>query len=168
MQYKIRLTELEEKDELLALYNSMIGLPGCTWSEDYPNAEIILWDIENKQSHCLLGENGEIIAVASVCVYDDGGLNDVDCYTSVEKWAEFVRVAVNREYQNKGFAKILLNEIIKILKEKGFDSVRLLVSDGNITAKALYEKLGFKWCGEAYLHEHDWLCYELILKEAVT
>ena len=42
MEYKIRLAELEDKDKLLALYNSMIGLPGCTWSEDYPDAEIVL------------------------------------------------------------------------------------------------------------------------------
>jgi len=163
MQYKIRLAELEDRHRLLELYTSMIGLPGCTWNEHYPNMDIIVWDIESSNVYCLYGEGGEIIAAASVCSYDEEGLNDVDCYTSVGKWTEFARIAVNKEFQNKGFAKILLEHIIELLKKQGFGSVRLLVSEGNATAVALYEKLGFKRCGEAHMYERDWLCYELIL-----
>ena len=49
MQYKIKLAESKDKDELLKLYKSMVGLPGCTWSEEYPNADIIDWDIETRK-----------------------------------------------------------------------------------------------------------------------
>ena len=165
MQYKIRLTELEEKDRLLALYGSMIGMQGCTWSEHYPNIEIIEWDIESKNVYCLYGDGGEIIAAASVCKYDDGGLNEVECYKNAGKWAEFARIAVNKDFQNQGFAKILLKHIIEILKNQGFGSIRLLVSESNITAVALYEKLGFEKCGEVCMYDHDWLCYEFILPQ---
>ena len=171
MQYKIGLAELQDKDELLKLYTSMIGMPGCTWNEHYPNIDIIAWDIENKNVYCLYGESGEIIAAASVCIsdslygYEEGGLNDVDCYTNAEKWAEFARIAVSKNFQGRGFAKMLLEYIISILKNRDFISVRLLVSENNITAVALYKKLGFKRCGGVYMYEQDWLCYELILAD---
>ena len=162
-RYKIELAEAGTKGELLQLYRSVTGLPGCTWNEHYPNEEIIGRDIEEKNVYCLRDANGELIAAASVCRYGEGGLNDADCYTKAEKWAEFARIAVSRDFQNKGFAKILLGEIIIGLKSQGFKSVRLLVSEANITAVSLYKKLGFKKCGAVYMYERDWDCYELLL-----
>src|SRR5215469_14419815 len=108
MQFQIRLAKLNDKTDLLSLYKSMIGLPGCTWTDEYPNDEILDWDIENKHLYCLFNENDNLIAAASICSYSDGGLNDVDCFTNVKKWAEFARVAVQRNMQKKGYAKLLL------------------------------------------------------------
>jgi len=171
MQYKIKLAELGQKAELLGLYQSMIGMPGCTWNEHYPNMEIAIWDIESKNIYCICDEDNEIISAASVCRYDalydygEEGLDDVKCYKSVEKWVELARFAVNKSFQGQGYGKILLNHIIYELKKQGLESIRLLVSEGNTPALALYKNLGFKECGEVYMYEQDWLCYELILLE---
>lgn len=36
MQNKIRKAEETDKNQILALYHSLIGTEGCTWSLEYP------------------------------------------------------------------------------------------------------------------------------------
>jgi len=53
-------------------------------------------------------------------------------------------IFIIKEFRRKGIAKKLINEFIKILKEKGYKKIHLSVNTKNIGAIKLYEKLGFE------------------------
>lgn len=48
-----------DQAEILALYRSLIGQPGCTWCEEYPDEEIVAEDQlvlrKGKRKHCRCG-----------------------------------------------------------------------------------------------------------------
>ena len=56
---------------------------------------------------------------------------------------------------------MILQHVIEVIKEDGFDGIRILVSKTNPAALALYEKNGFKKRGETVKFEMDWFCYQL-------
>jgi len=51
------------------------------------------------------------------------------------------------EFQGKGISKLLLNESLKLIKEKGFQ-VKLEVHKTNTKAINLYKKAGFEYLGD--------------------
>ena len=57
--------------------------------------------------------------------------------------AEIHRIAVKEEYRRFGIAGVLLQEMFKVLRERGIVSVHLEVRQSNHDAIKLYEKFGF-------------------------
>ena len=55
---------------------------------------------------------------------------------------------VKGEYRKQGIGKYLIEEIIKDLKTKGVEILRLSVVDSNTGGISLYEKLGFVTYGK--------------------
>ncbi len=53
-------------------------------------------------------------------------------------------IFVIKEFRRKGFAKKMINEFIKILKNKGYKKIHLSVNTKNTNAIKLYKKLGFE------------------------
>ena len=74
---------------------------------------------------------------------------------------ELARIGVNPVFQNQGIGTIILQHIITAMKEKGFDGMRFIVSKTNPAALALYDKNGFERCGEAFVFDIDWYCYQM-------
>lgn len=58
------------------------------------------------------------------------------------------RVAVLKEYRNKGYAKFLMEKVIKFIKEKGIKKAHI---GAQVQAVGFYQKLGFKISGDIYL-----------------
>ncbi|MEG9531542.1 ribosomal protein S18-alanine N-acetyltransferase [Mannheimia indoligenes] len=76
-----------------------------------------------------LVENGEIVAFAiSQVVLDE---------------ATLFNIAVDPNFQGKGFGKRLLSELILQLQKRGIATLWLEVRESNITAQKLYDLLGF-------------------------
>ncbi|MGO2400244.1 MAG: GNAT family N-acetyltransferase, partial [Pseudolactococcus laudensis] len=65
----------------------------------------------------------------------------------------------------RGLAQTLISAIIDALSERDSAVLRLLVSQDNLSALALYKKLGFKQVGQCSAYGADWDCYELILSK---
>lgn len=63
------------------------------------------------------------------------------CQTVLDE-ATLFNIAILPSYQGNGFGKLLLNELIIQLKEKGVQTLWLEVRESN-TARFLYEKIGF-------------------------
>lgn len=61
--------------------------------------------------------------------------------------AQITNVAVSPEYQNKGIGRLMMQEIMKIAKEKKANAMTLEVRPSNDSALHLYESLGFKSVG---------------------
>lgn len=105
----------------------------------------------------ILKKNDNIIAVASIGEFNE--LNDLQW--SPKNPCELARIGVLPTMQNQGIGTIILQNIIRISKEKGFDGITMLVSKMNPAAVALYEKNGFKMCGEVFRFDIDFYCYQM-------
>ncbi len=158
MEYKIKMATAENIDEILKLYHSLIGKDGCTWDLYYPSIDDIKNDINRKALYIVLN-NEEIIAVAAAG--KDNELNDIKCYSKdIRKPCDLARIAVKTKYQNRGVAKYLIKFIEGQAINKGFDGIHFLVGKMNFHAKAVYDKMNYKCCGECVMYDKDWYCYE--------
>lgn len=53
---------------------------------------------------------------------------------------------VYKTWRGKGIGRFLLNELIRISKERGYCKLTLEVREDNLAAQALYTSIGFKDC----------------------
>lgn len=149
----------EDVNEISALYREAIGTDGCTWSLDYPNAEITRGDLERGDLFCMKTEEGEI--VGAISVDDDKLVEELSCWSVDWKpGAELSRLVVKENYQNQSVARRLLTYAMEELRHRGYKGVHFLVSPGNERALRSYAKLEFTNCGECDLYDHHWFCYE--------
>lgn len=58
-----------------------------------------------------------------------------------------IGIALFQKYTGFGLGKLLLEVLLKKMKEQGFEQAELTVVGGNDRAYHLYESLGFKECG---------------------
>ena len=156
--YVFRLADNDDVPNIVNIYRSLVGTLGCTWDSEYPSEETATHDIENQALYVITKDN-EIIAVATV----------TDKYNELEhlKWSmqkpcELYRIGVIPKLLKQGIGSILLQNIITVMQEKGFDGIRQIVSKTNPAALALYDKNGFERCGETFLFEHEWYCYQIV------
>lgn len=154
----------EDIEKITKLYHAAIGSPGCTWSEDYPNADDTQGDFERNDLFCLKNDDGEIIGAISID--KDDMVESLPCWDVASRpSAELSRLVVNEKYQNQGIARQLLSFAMKELVKRGYKSVHFLVSKTNERALRSYAKLNFNNRGEADLYGGHWWCYEKELTE---
>ena len=151
-----------DRDGVMALYSSMIGLPGCTWGYDYPSAETIDHDLAHGWLYCL--RQGDVI-VGVVSVGNFGELTEGDIpWSAAQRPCEIGRIGVLPAAQGQGLGRRLLELALGVARRQGFDAMRLLVSPGNAPALALYRRAGFRTVGETDRYDIHWLCMELALR----
>ncbi|WP_010249788.1 GNAT family N-acetyltransferase [Acetivibrio cellulolyticus] len=154
--YEFSLASYDEISQIMDIYHSLIGTPGCTWSLDYPNRETAESDIDSKSLY-VLKKNGLIIAITSL-----GEFNELEHLPwTLKVPCELARIGVIPTMQKQGIGTTILKNIIKTAKEKGFDGIRMLVSKTNPAALALYDKNGFEKCGEVFMYNIDFYCYQM-------
>jgi ribosomal protein S18 acetylase RimI-like enzyme len=154
--YNFSLANYCDLSEIMDLYHSIIGTPGCTWSLDYPNKENVESDI-NSQSLYILKYDDKIVAVAAA-----GSFNELDHLPwEPKKPCELARIGVNPTMQRQGVGTIILQNVINSMKRKDFDGIRMLVSKTNSAALSLYNKNGFEMCGETFMFGIDFYCYQM-------
>lgn len=152
-----------DEEEIYAIYESLKGSHGCTWDDEYPTLEFVRGDIVNRSSLYKLTEDGRIIAAAYLGEFEE--VERPDCFDkSIKRLGELSRVGVRRDYHRKGYAARLLKFLLNEAAALGYDGIALLVGHENYGAMALYEKLGFHRCGETFLYDTHWCCYEYIMK----
>ena len=153
----------EDGAAVLALYRSLLGTPGTTWNEYYPGPEEVTADTARGSLWCAWGEDGSLLAAASLGD-DDPDIRDLSCWTPAAKSCELSRVGVRRDLHGQGMGEAFTRRLLEEAKAQGRETVRLLVSRDNPAAARLYQKLGFRTCGETRMYQVDWLCQELPLK----
>ena len=60
-------------------------------------------------------------------------------------------IALYQKFCNNGLGRILIETVIDVARNLGFEQMELEVVEGNDRAKHVYESLGFKACG---IHPH--------------
>lgn len=154
--YEFLPASREDIPEIAEIYHSLVGTPGCTWDYEYPSAETAECDL-NMQALYILKKDGKIIAAASAGDFDELG----HLPWKLKKPCELARIGVAPAYQKQGVGTRILQHIMKMVKEKGFDGIRMLVSTQNDSALAMYERNGFVKCGQVFMFDHDFYCYQI-------
>lgn len=77
-------------------------------------------------------------------LFNDKELIGVSFYLFALDEAELLYITLNKDFRNKGLAYFLLEDNIKILRQKSIKSIFLEVDITNLFAIRLYEKLNFK------------------------
>jgi GNAT superfamily N-acetyltransferase len=153
--YEFALAGPADGPEVMALYHSLLGTPGCAWSENYPDIETVESDIADNSLY-VLKDNGKIISAAAVGAFDapDG----IAC--RLKNPRELSRLGVAFERQGRGVGGVMLRHIIQAVRDLGYDGVCLLVSKAHPAALALYQKHGFTRRGEVFAYGVDFYYYE--------
>lgn len=75
----------------------------------------------------------------------DGNIIGYINFSFVLDEAELNKVVTHRDYRGRGIASTLINDSIRILKEKDIVTIFLEVREDNVVAQKLYEKIGFNF-----------------------
>lgn len=159
---EIKLLTKNEIDDIKNLYKNIRENTYTLWDENYPNEELINWDIERKSLYGVF-ENDTLIAISFAGERCEDGEEDFTWKDTFRKRGTFARIGGSPKHQNKGVGTFLVGFILKELRNKGFDGVRILVGTSNINAIKLYSKFGFENCGTAKRYGHEFYLYELRL-----
>ncbi len=102
-------------------------------------------------------------AMLTLVAEDNGNIIGYINFSFVLDEAELNKVVTHKDYRGRGIASALINEAIKILKEKGIITIFLEVREDNVVAQKLYEKIGFKfyYTREKYYNGVDAKLYRL-------
>lgn len=156
--YRFMLACHEDIDEIVSIYHGLIDVPGCTWDFEYPSQKTAESDVCSNSLY-ILKKLDQIVAVASA-----GDFGELDHLPwSLEKPSELARIGVMAAMQNQGVGSFFLRCIMQDVQKRKFDGIRLLVSQTNPAAIAMYEKNGFKACGPIRMHGIDFLRYQVTL-----
>ena len=102
--------------------------------DDFWNYEIFKEELaNNNSSYLVLKYEGEIVCF--------GG------FKKILDEADIMNIVTKKTKRNLGFAKLILNELINIAKEKNLKTITLEVNENNLPAIHLYETFNFKKVG---------------------
>ncbi len=145
--------------DVASIYRSCVGDAMCAWNDRYPSFDEIVRDLAEANLFVLtLGE--EIVACASAVTRRE--LDGAGAWGEIgDTTAEIARVAVAKGHRGRGYGVVIVSEVERILKERGFDAVHLAVSRVNLPARKTYDVCGYTQIGTAMLFEGE---YDLMEK----
>jgi len=136
------------------------------WQDGYPNRESFLSDMEKGNSY-ILEENGKVVATIAVCFDGDAAYDtiyDGSWLTNGQPYVAIHRVAVDASKKGKGLAGIMIEEVVKMCKERGIASIKNDTHRLNHSMQGMLIKNGFVRCGMIYLnHGEERIGYERVI-----
>ena len=152
-----------DAEAVLALYRAAARTPGSSWDNSYPDRDFVTGDIARGSLYCLWGKDGTLWGAAS-CGEPDEDIQALPCWEpNVTSPFELCRIGILPEVQGQGLAGALLQWLLEEAPRRGAGSLRLLVSQDNPPALALYRRFGFATVGTCQLYDISWLCQEKLL-----
>jgi len=122
------------------------------WSPEHPSDESIKAAVERGEQYiCVDGD--EALGAVLLSEDPDGDYDSVDWSLDL-KQGEYLSVhvlAVKPERYKDGVGSFMMDECIKITRERGYRSLRLDIVPDNTPAERLYKKKGFLYAGTADL-----------------
>lgn len=113
------------------------------WTIHYPNKEIVEADIANQQLYKLV-VNKKIVAVATL------SFESQESYT-------LRRIATNPDYLSKGYASVLINDLINRIREKNGKHIYSSTNHSNEKMQHFFKKIGFEKISEYAESEREHL-----------
>lgn len=111
---------------------------------NYPTEREVEFDLSRNALFCLYERMPEPDErerlIGTISIDDDPEVEALSCWSEdLTPVAELSRLGVAVEYQNRGIARILLQEAMAELKSQGYKAVHILVAKDNVKALRSYE-----------------------------
>ncbi|MFK7782948.1 GNAT family N-acetyltransferase [Psychroserpens sp.] len=135
------------------------------WNEYYPTKAAFEQDVKRNELHVLEVEN-TVIGCIVISTVMDAEYIPIQWLTTNNHNIYIHRLAVNPEFQGKGYAQELMAYAEAYAKENNYTSVRLDTFSENKRNQKFYELRGYKRLGNIYFpkqSEHPFYCYELVI-----
>lgn len=134
--------------QIANLYRAAMGMPGCTWNENYPSAFELDHDFASGNLYVL--SEGETV-IGAVSVVFPSELDDVYAW-EVQNAKEIARVVISQDHKGRGLAVQMLSWLFEKLHQEGCAAIHLSVACRNNGAIKTYQRLGFSFLGQADLY----------------
>ena len=165
----IKKAEISDLNQLLEITKScakhMIDKEIYQWNELYPSKEVLQNDLVLQQLW-KLELNHKIIGLVVLTDIEDAEYNEVKWLTKNHQNLYIHRLAVDPQFQGKGYAQKLMAFAEQFAIDKNYTSIRLDTFSQNKRNQKFYELRGYKKLGDIYFpkqSEHPFYCYELVL-----
>ena len=133
------------------------------WQDGYPNLEVVQKDIE-KESGYVLTEGESIVGYIAVLINDEPAYEKIEGeWLTNNDFVLFHRVAISENYLGKGLAKMMINYIEDFAVENKINSIKADTNFDNFAMLNIFEKLGYKYCGQVYLRGNPRRAFEKVL-----
>ena len=133
------------------------------WQDGYPNLEVVKKDIE-KESGYVLTEGETIIGYIAVLINDEPAYEKIEGeWLTNDDFVLFHRVAIAENYLGKGLAKMMINHIEDFAVENNIKSIKADTNFDNDAMLNIFEKIGYKYCGQVYLRGNPRRAFEKVL-----
>lgn len=159
---EIKLLTNDNIEEIKDLYDDIRNTTYTLWDNNYPDEELIRWDIERKGLWGLF-DGKKLVGITFIGKRCEDGEEGYTWKDTFKKRGTFARIGVHHSYQHQGLGTRLVDFTLKELKKQGFDGVRILVGTQNTNAIKLYSKFGFYNCGKTTKYGHEYYLFELRL-----
>lgn len=125
--YEVRKYDEKDKEQVVELWKDI-----CIGEHKFT-------DWEEELQNLILDDYNEII----VAIYDNRVIGTIAYKQKDANTAELKRVYVRKEHREKGIAKILLDEVIKRIRENGYRKIFIETWEKFISGRRFYEKNNF-------------------------
>ncbi|NRT15518.1 GNAT superfamily N-acetyltransferase [Flavobacterium sp. 28A] len=133
------------------------------WQDGYPNPEVILNDI-NKDAAYVLTEGEIILGYVALLINDELEYDNIEGkWLTNTDFVVFHRVAISEVYLGKGLAKKMMQFIEDFAIQNNIYSIKADTNFDNHAMMAIFEKLGYSYCGEVYFRGSVRRAYEKVL-----
>ncbi len=153
------LDEIEKLANLVIRDMEYFSIP--QWKKGYPAYSDFQNDIDSN-ALIIYKEKNIILGTITILPEDDPPYKTINSWLK-EKSIVIHRMLVSPKSRNKGIAKSLLDEAIKIGKKGNYESIKIDTHLENYKMRSFLKKNGFIELD--YLETIDRLAYELVLEE---
>ena len=167
MKYNFRKATLSEINPIWDILQQAIirrKIDGSNqWQDGYPNLEVVQKDIE-KEAGYVLTEDEKIIGYIAVLINDEPAYEKIEGeWLTNDDFVLFHRVAISENYLGKGLAKMMINHIEDFAVENNIKSIKADTNFDNDAMLNIFEKIGYKYCGQVYLRGNPRRAFEKVL-----
>lgn len=113
---------VDDLDQVAGIEQTLFSLP---WTKE----GFLSFLIKEDTMFFVVEEKGHVLGYCSMMTVLDEG--------------DILNVAVCRDRQREGIGHFLVDSLLRMAKARGINTVHLEVRESNLTARRLYERLGF-------------------------
>lgn len=154
-----RMACAEDAEAVLALYRASSKSGETEWDDEYPNMDTIQFDLSIDGLYVLC-HNDMIVGAVSMIVWDD--LNALP-FWSPGNATVLARLCVNPQVRGAGLGCVLVEEIRRVAKDRGYTVTRHIASKYMEAPLRIYHSMGFRQVGEVSMFDTDYFAFELEL-----
>ena len=165
----IKKAEISDLNQLLEITKScakhMIDKEIYQWNESYPSKEVLQNDLVLQQLW-KLELNHKIIGLVVLTDIEDAEYNEVKWLTKNHQNLYIHRLAVDPQFQGKGYAQKLMDFAENYALKNNYISIRLDTFSQNKRNQQFYKQQNYKQLGDIYFpkqSEHPFYCFEKIV-----